>query len=742
MISVELNANRVNAAAADSKRVSGATKISVRGEVRASSFGDIIVGIRLRDGANLRATKLAVSKQRIPFSVACGPLFEDADVELFFEVYEDCATQTSNQKLLLEVIDLSWEEDYPENIAFCEKQAFLSETDSTVVIEAPLDKSRFRMIEFSKAVPSFCKVSLLSDNRRCLFSSLSGEDFTIKEFLVGSSDVTVTLESEKPLLEPLAFQVYSQRQTVPIFEKRRLDLGVVVPAFNTEAFIPRAIKSLLQQTLLPCAIYLVDDCSSDNSAALAPDLQALCEASGVKFKYIRLKHNLGPYIAKNLVLSQWGKRHKFWSFLDSDDFSEPKRFETQFEALEGNPNARVSYVHYKRVDTEGKLIKNRGLESRLCYASAFFESNLLDTIGFFDCVRFGADEDFHTRVKTAWGSDGFVVSADILYVAQARAESLTQSGGETVKLEAALCDSQKDFLGSTRSLYAEKVRTLAAASLLTRSVRQPMRASSEMLIPEMAALPEVYVHLATFDSRLKSAKSVVDRILEHSGNQITGVRVCVNGSVAQESALTLFGEHPKLRILAPSKDLKDNGKFVSPEIGINLWLDDDIEYPESYVSDFVAHFLQEPPNTMLSFHGWSGPNFKSRKVAHFKKKSSCFSEHTVLGTGVSGMWITDDWIRRELQMVSSHPTTGMVDLVVAHTCARLGVPRKTMPKSEGYLSAKSDVGGKTLFDSNQSSERLQLLNSFLQKIHSLDKLRSEVEVLDVRDISSERKVLP
>jgi glycosyltransferase involved in cell wall biosynthesis len=47
------------------------------------------------------------------------------------------------------------------------------------------------------------------------------------------------------------------------------NLTVIVPAFNEEESVGATVRSLREQTLTPSRIVVVDDCSSDETAAAA-----------------------------------------------------------------------------------------------------------------------------------------------------------------------------------------------------------------------------------------------------------------------------------------------------------------------------------------------------------------------------------------------------------------------------------------------------------------------------------------
>jgi glycosyltransferase involved in cell wall biosynthesis len=65
-------------------------------------------------------------------------------------------------------------------------------------------------------------------------------------------------------MEP--FKIATPRPSAPI--------TVVIPVFNAERFVGRALKMLAFQTVLPSEIIIVDDGSTDNTAAIAENTSA------------------------------------------------------------------------------------------------------------------------------------------------------------------------------------------------------------------------------------------------------------------------------------------------------------------------------------------------------------------------------------------------------------------------------------------------------------------------------------
>jgi len=67
---------------------------------------------------------------------------------------------------------------------------------------------------------------------------------------------------------------------------------VVIPNFNYARFLPERISSIVAQTYLPYEIVFLDDCSSDDSLAVA---RRLLQGSGLRFRIIANEANQGVY---------------------------------------------------------------------------------------------------------------------------------------------------------------------------------------------------------------------------------------------------------------------------------------------------------------------------------------------------------------------------------------------------------------------------------------------------------------
>jgi glycosyltransferase involved in cell wall biosynthesis len=111
--------------------------------------------------------------------------------------------------------------------------------------------------------------------------------------------------------------------------------SVVIPAFNAETTIAEAIGSVLQQSVPPITIVVVDDGSSDGTATIA-------SAFGTHVRVTR-QDNLGPGAATSRGLSE--VETPFVATLDADDLWLPTKAERQLALLESSSAIAAVFGH-------------------------------------------------------------------------------------------------------------------------------------------------------------------------------------------------------------------------------------------------------------------------------------------------------------------------------------------------------------------------------------------------------------
>jgi len=120
-------------------------------------------------------------------------------------------------------------------------------------------------------------------------------------------------------------------------------ISVIVPVYNTEAYLIRCLDSIIAQTCCNLEIIIINDGSSDRCPVIA-------EEYAKKDRRICLVHqeNAGVSEARNA-----GKRlshGSYLSFIDSDDFIEPDYYKTLYRILYSN-NADISICNKRIINS-------------------------------------------------------------------------------------------------------------------------------------------------------------------------------------------------------------------------------------------------------------------------------------------------------------------------------------------------------------------------------------------------------
>lgn len=104
--------------------------------------------------------------------------------------------------------------------------------------------------------------------------------------------------------------------------------SIIIPVYNREVAVLRAVDSVLSQSFTDFELLLVDDFSSDNS------LSVLSSLSDPRIVVLPLPENKGPAGARNQAIKH--ARGRYICFLDSDDEYEPEFLQEAFNKMQSS----------------------------------------------------------------------------------------------------------------------------------------------------------------------------------------------------------------------------------------------------------------------------------------------------------------------------------------------------------------------------------------------------------------------
>ncbi len=132
-------------------------------------------------------------------------------------------------------------------------------------------------------------------------------------------------------------------------EENSPDITVLMPAYNSEKYIKKAISSIINQSVKNWELLIGNDCSTDGTLEI---LQSYA-LSDSRIKIFNHSKNLGYLLNVNFL---WEKATgKYITFQDSDDWSDSNRLEIQQTFLEINKDINICSVNYYRVDENGAI---------------------------------------------------------------------------------------------------------------------------------------------------------------------------------------------------------------------------------------------------------------------------------------------------------------------------------------------------------------------------------------------------
>ncbi|MDX6511406.1 MAG: hypothetical protein QOE36_910 [Gaiellaceae bacterium] len=179
---------------------------------------------------------------------------------------------------------------------------------------------------------------------------------------------------------------------------------VLMAVHEGERHLRESIESILGQTFRDFELLVVDDASTDGTAAV------LAGYDDPRIRTVRNPENLGLTRSLNRGLEQ--ARGRLVARQDADDVSEPPRLERQVAFLEANPDVPLVASAYLRIDDSGAEVgprpvpcDPRSIRRRLLLLNAFAHSSVVfrrEAVealgGYREAFPFAQDYDLWSRL--------------------------------------------------------------------------------------------------------------------------------------------------------------------------------------------------------------------------------------------------------------------------------------------------------------------------------------------------------
>jgi glycosyltransferase involved in cell wall biosynthesis len=280
------------------------------------------------------------------------------------------------------------------------------------------------------------------------------------------------------------------------------NVSVVIPVHNGERHLAEAIESVLAQSAPPLECIVVDDGSTDGTAAVARAFGAAVRCVQRTRGGVSAARNHGTALATG----------EFVAFLDHDDVWEPAKLERQLQRAP-TPDRPLTLCAVRCVDVDGRPLRELrldphtdlvtgmllfdGTETVPCGSAGLFLRAGLHAIGGFDeSLSTSADWDLLLRIALG-GAPGYVDELLVRYRVHAggmsRRVALTESDMRRAftkafadpRLPAALRDRQRHAHARLYRMlsgsYRDAGEPLAAARTLTRALVYDPRLAGELV---------------------------------------------------------------------------------------------------------------------------------------------------------------------------------------------------------------------------------------------------------------------
>lgn len=183
-----------------------------------------------------------------------------------------------------------------------------------------------------------------------------------------------------------------------------IKVSVIVPAYNAMRFLPQTVKSALSQTWQDLELVVVDDGSSDGTAAFVE------QYPDIRMKLVR-QTNKGLAAARNSGIA--ASQGKYIALLDADDLWEPTKLEEQVARLTDRPEIGLVHTAIRYINETGDEI-NRVLSVKgdgdvwekvvvhnpvRCGSTPLIRRECFEAVGMFDpALSFSEDWEMWIRI--------------------------------------------------------------------------------------------------------------------------------------------------------------------------------------------------------------------------------------------------------------------------------------------------------------------------------------------------------
>ena len=308
-------------------------------------------------------------------------------------------------------------------------------------------------------------------------------------------------------------------------------VSIIIPTYNSEKFLDRTVRGVLQQSYKDWELIIVDDKSSDRTGEIIRNW----EKQDNRICSIFLENNSGgPARPKNIGIQS--SRGKYIAFCDHDDEWFSEKLQKELDLLKQSQNhhafitcnslirignSEFDYLtpSYSRSDQLEKMLEHNFVHS--C-SSLVFEKEAFLRLGFFDeSLKWSDDWDFYIRFLASGGEVDIVPEKLFTWHSQqASASKVLKPLMRAHELEYLLNKHKQLFL-SHKNAYAKNLRSAGVLYCLggdfkmgTKFIKEVKKLGYQSIKTKILLCAALFRSRFLFEKLLSFRRSVSGEVLD------------------------------------------------------------------------------------------------------------------------------------------------------------------------------------------------------------------------------------
>lgn len=159
-------------------------------------------------------------------------------------------------------------------------------------------------------------------------------------------------------------------------------VSVIMPSYNCDKYISKAIESVLSQTFADLELLIVDNMSTDNSLDIARNYKS-------RDSRVHIFENTvsrGAASTRNIAIE--ASCGRYIAFLDSDDIWYPDKLAIQISSMK-EANSQFSYTAYEKIDSSDQVFSVVGVSNSTTYSDLLKTCTIGCLTAIYDTSYFG-----------------------------------------------------------------------------------------------------------------------------------------------------------------------------------------------------------------------------------------------------------------------------------------------------------------------------------------------------------------